>query len=47
MKQALHMIAVLGASGVGKTVYLGMLMDILTRQIGLLRSTARGPMSTR
>ena len=29
----------------GKTVYLGMLMDILTRQIGLLRSTARGPMS--
>jgi hypothetical protein len=45
LKQKPHMIAVLGPSGVGKTVYLGMLMDILTRQIGLLRSTARGPMS--
>ncbi len=45
VKKKPHLIAVLGASGVGKTVYLGMLMDILTRQIGLLRSTARGPMS--
>lgn len=40
-----HMIAVLGASGAGKTVYLGLLMDMLTRHAGLLRSTARGPMS--
>jgi hypothetical protein len=45
LKQKPHLIAVLGASGAGKTVYLGMLMDILTRQIGLLRSTARGPLS--
>lgn len=45
LKQKPHLIAVLGPSGVGKTAYLGMLMDILTRQIGLLRSTARGPMS--
>jgi hypothetical protein len=40
-----HMIAVIGASGSGKTVYLGLLMDMLTRHVGLLRSTARGPMS--
>lgn len=40
-----HLIAVLGASGAGKTVYLGLLMDMLTRHVGLLRSTARGPMS--
>ena len=39
------MIAVIGASGAGKTVYLGLLMDMLTRHVGLLRSTARGPMS--
>jgi hypothetical protein len=40
-----HFIAVIGASGTGKTVYLGLLMDMLTRHVGLLRSTARGPMS--
>lgn len=40
-----HLIAVLGASGSGKTVYLGLLMDMLTRHVGLLSSTARGPMS--
>ena len=40
-----HLIAVIGASGSGKTVYLGLLMDMLTRHVGLLRSTARGPMS--
>ena len=45
LKQKPHLIAVIGATGAGKTVYLGMLMDILTRQIGLLRSTARGPLS--
>jgi hypothetical protein len=39
------MIAVIGASGAGKTVYLGLLMDMLTRHVSLLRSTARGPMS--
>lgn len=40
-----HLIAVIGASGAGKTTYLGLLMDMLTRHVGLLRSTARGPMS--
>ena len=45
VKKRPHMIAVLGASGAGKTVYLGLLMDMLTRHVGLLRSTARGPMS--
>src|SRR3954470_21871816 len=45
VKRRPHMIAVIGASGAGKTVYLGLLMDMLTRHVGLLRSTARGPMS--
>jgi hypothetical protein len=45
IKKRPHMIAVLGATGAGKTVYLGLLMDMLTRHVGLLRSTARGPMS--
>jgi hypothetical protein len=45
LKRRPHLIAVLGASGAGKTVYLGLLMDMLTRHVGLLRSTARGPMS--
>jgi hypothetical protein len=40
-----QLIAVIGASGAGKTVYLGLLMDMLTRHVGPLRSTARGPMS--
>jgi double-GTPase-like protein len=45
VKHAPRIIAVIGASGVGKTVYLGMLMDILTRQVGLPHTTARGPLS--
>ncbi len=45
VKRRPHLIAVLGPSGAGKTVYLGLLMDMLTRHVGLLRSTARGPMS--
>ncbi len=45
VKKRPHLIAVLGASGSGKTVYLGLLMDMLTRHVGLLRSTARGPLS--
>jgi hypothetical protein len=45
LKRKPHLIAVIGASGAGKTVYLGLLMDMLTRHVGLLRSTARGPMS--
>ncbi len=45
VKKRPHLIAVIGASGAGKTVYLGMLMDMLTRHVSLMRSTARGPMS--
>src|SRR5262245_65738884 len=45
IKKRPHIVAVIGASGAGKTVYLGLLMDMLTRHVGLLRSTARGPMS--
>jgi double-GTPase-like protein len=45
LKKRPHLIAVIGASGSGKTVYLGLLMDMLTKHVGLLRSTARGPMS--
>jgi Double-GTPase 2 len=44
-KHAPRIIAVIGATGAGKTVYLGMLMDILTRQVGLPHTTARGPLS--
>ena len=39
------MIAVFGASGVGKTVYLGMLMDMLSRQTERLQLLARGAFS--
>jgi hypothetical protein len=45
VKYAPKLIAVLGAAGSGKTTYLGMLMDILTRQVGLPHTTARGPLS--
>jgi energy-coupling factor transporter ATP-binding protein EcfA2 len=45
VKHEPRIIAVLGATGAGKTTYLGMLMDILTRQMGLPRTTARGPLS--
>ncbi len=40
-----RMIAVLGSSGVGKTVYLGMLMDMLSRQTDRLHLLARGAFS--
>jgi hypothetical protein len=39
------MIAVLGASAVGKTVYLGMLMDMLSRQPQRMQLLARGAFS--
>lgn len=44
-KTAPAMIACLGASGVGKTVYLGMLMDMLSRGSQDLQSLARGAFS--
>jgi len=40
-----QMIAVLGASGAGKTVFLGMLMDILSRQEQRLHLMVRGAFS--
>ena len=39
------MVAVLGPSGSGKTVYLGMLMDMLSRQPQRLEIVARGASS--
>lgn len=39
------MIAVLGASGAGKTVYLGMLTDMLSREASRLQLLARGAFS--
>ncbi|MEX0713802.1 MAG: hypothetical protein WD278_15795 [Pirellulales bacterium] len=39
------MLAAIGPSGVGKTVYLGMLMDMLARQPDRLQMTARGAFS--
>jgi hypothetical protein len=39
------MVATIGASGVGKTVYLGMLMDMLSRQPDKLQLLARGAFS--
>ena len=39
------MIATIGPSGVGKTVYLGMLIDMLSRQCGELSVLARGAFS--
>ena len=38
-------IGVLGPTGVGKTVYLGMLLDMLARGVGGLHGIARGPFS--
>jgi hypothetical protein len=40
-----RMAAVVGASGVGKTVYLGMLMDMLSRRTERLQILARGAFS--
>ena len=47
--QKIHprMIAAIGPSGAGKTVYLGMLSDILSRQIDSLQLLARGAFSIR
>lgn len=44
-KLAPQMLAVIGPSGVGKTVYLGMLLDMLSRQAGDLQVLARGAFS--
>lgn len=38
-------VAILGPSGVGKTVYQGMLLDLLSRGYGGLSGVARGPFS--
>jgi Double-GTPase 2 len=38
-------VGVLGPSGVGKTVYLGMLLDLLARGVGGLRGVAQSPFS--
>src|SRR5262249_4692342 len=38
-------IGVLGPTGVGKTVYLGMLLDMLSRGVGGMHGMARGPFS--
>jgi hypothetical protein len=38
-------VGVLGPSGVGKTVYLGMLLDLLSRGAGGLHGVAKGPFS--
>ncbi|AGA27685.1 TRAFAC clade GTPase domain-containing protein [Singulisphaera acidiphila] len=38
-------VGVLGPSGVGKTVYLGMLLDLLSRGVGGLHGMARSPFS--
>jgi hypothetical protein len=40
-----HMVAVLGSAGAGKTVYLGMLTDMLSRQHQGLQLLARGAFS--
>ena len=44
-KVAPRMIATMGASGAGKTVYLGMLMDMLSRQSDRMQLLARGAFS--
>jgi hypothetical protein len=45
--QGIHpqMVATIGSSGVGKTVYLGMLLDMLSRQPERLQALARGAFS--
>jgi hypothetical protein len=40
-----QMVAMLGSSGVGKTVFLGMLMDMLSRQTAEVQVLARGAFS--
>jgi hypothetical protein len=44
-ERAPRFIGVLGPTGVGKTVYLGMLLDMLARGAGGLHGMARGPFS--
>jgi hypothetical protein len=44
-KVAPHLVAALGSSAAGKTVYLGMLMDMLSRQPERLQLLARGAFS--
>jgi hypothetical protein len=44
-RQAPYMISVIGPSGVGKTVYLGLLMDMLSRQKERMQFIARGAFS--
>ncbi|MGI9458296.1 MAG: TRAFAC clade GTPase domain-containing protein [Aeoliella sp.] len=44
-KRPAHVIACIGAGGAGKTAYLGMLMDMLMRQVGSLTTTLLGPHS--
>ena len=44
-ERAPRFVGVLGPSGVGKTVYLGMLLDLLARGAGGLHGLARGPFS--
>jgi hypothetical protein len=44
-KYPLHLIATIGAPTAGKTAYLGMLMDMLMRQAGGLKTTLLGPHS--
>ncbi|RUL81996.1 TRAFAC clade GTPase domain-containing protein [Tautonia sociabilis] len=40
-----RLVGILGPSGVGKTVYLGILLDLLSHGIGQLHGIARGPFS--
>ncbi|MEN1682197.1 MAG: hypothetical protein AAGJ46_21690 [Planctomycetota bacterium] len=44
-KRAPHLVAVLGAASAGKTSYLGMAMDMLTRRVGGLRAEPKGALS--
>lgn len=44
-KKAPALMAVVGASGVGKSVYLGMLMDMLVRRVGGISACVCGPYS--
>ncbi len=44
-EKAMRFVGVLGPTGVGKTVYLGMLLDMLSRGVGGLHGLARGPFS--
>ncbi|TWT38093.1 hypothetical protein KOR34_30610 [Posidoniimonas corsicana] len=44
-RRAPQLIAVVGAPGVGKTVYLGMMMDMLVRRVGGISACVCGPYS--